>query len=563
MSEIEAWQHVYANLRQEQSPTRRGGFQTVFHTKSGLSEAEVDEIEAHLVYYRSEPEPIKRVFFVTSTDKPVISQIVPQVGTDAIGRQGLYLAHSLVFRPESFTQSRIRPLEVLARFPFAELIHEALERGDRKTGDIPAVIITIPADRDEAEIEEARDWPAEALETVALCALQASELARDRVTLAFVGEPQAVEGAIRAALLAVPAALLPRCSFDTFFFRCNPVSTYYWAVGLPERPTSTRFAVVDAALRQVLTELWRSPTTAYERWVVETIRARRLDLLSTHREAAFVLGEWLDGRLAEVSESKLAGELELVRSMFRANAARLKEHIQRKLGEQFSPTLASLVAEEICRLHEPALLFQKMCRGFEPAEVMNTLYESYRARRFVAPGRDELRMLERLLSATDHQDLRLLLRCWTGRREELRQDLAALEDRGYRSFVEIALRYELTDALTLLLPGRTALFLDVYLPGCTLKHGELSALASALLRLGEPGALCRLVPHVAGCRKTDVRALRKILDQHAEVPRSFHEAVTAALAEQESPKWLRLFSAAFSAVPRRKKDDRGGPERLR
>ena len=69
MTTIQAWQHIYSNVEKEQSPQGRGGFQTLFYTASGLTEAEIEEMEGRLLYFPSKVEPVKRLFFATSTGK--------------------------------------------------------------------------------------------------------------------------------------------------------------------------------------------------------------------------------------------------------------------------------------------------------------------------------------------------------------------------------------------------------------------------------------------------------------------------------------------------------------
>jgi hypothetical protein len=54
MITVHAGQHIYTNVEKERSPRNRSGYQTLFHTRAALSDAEIAEIEAHVPYYRSE-----------------------------------------------------------------------------------------------------------------------------------------------------------------------------------------------------------------------------------------------------------------------------------------------------------------------------------------------------------------------------------------------------------------------------------------------------------------------------------------------------------------------------
>ena len=99
MPTIQAWQHIYSNVEKEQSPQGRGGFQTLFYSQ-GLTEAEVEEMEGHLLYFTSAIEPVKRLFFTISTGKSAVAWIEALLLGSAVGSGGV--------------QSRPRPSERLA-----------------------------------------------------------------------------------------------------------------------------------------------------------------------------------------------------------------------------------------------------------------------------------------------------------------------------------------------------------------------------------------------------------------------------------------------------------------
>jgi len=552
--EVTAWQHIYGNFHEEQSPRRRGGFQTAFYTRSGLTEGEIEEMETRLAYFPSENQPVKRVFFVTKSGKPVVAQVVPLAGSDALGREGLYLAHGLAFAPEALTAGGLRPHVPLAHFHFATSIAEALERGDAASGDIPEARLTLP-EEDARDIAAAKAWPADVFEALALCAVKARELAQQPATLAFVGRPEEAEAAMRAALLAAPAALVRYCSFDTYFHGCNPVAMHYWAVGLPQRPTSPRYLVVDIRSRSLPAEARLAPSTAYERWAVEVIRSGNLERLIRDRDAAFALGEWLDGRPHEQSRLEAIPE-SLASSVLRVNRAELLKRTQAKLREQYFPALAEPVSEEICRRRSPLELFTSIRRGFQPAEVLEALDSVYGSEGFQAPEREEVRAVGDLLARADHPELRLVHHCWTGRRAELQRDLGALASDAYRGFLRTALRCGLAPPPALMAPGRGADFLSEYLAPGGAERRELLSVVEALIAAREAACLELLAPHVAGLPPDQLKALGKICERCPEVPRVLGEAVTTAIGQLPPPGGLKGFVRSFL---RRSPTDKRGP----
>ena len=136
MSSIKAAQHIYANVEKEQSPHNRGGFQTLFYTQSDLTQTEVSDMEPNLLYFPSESEPVKKVFFTADTEKIVLGQIVPLPAPDSAGRGGRYLAHSFIFTATDFARLRLNPIQIFKNLPFTTDIPEALARGDFETGNL-------------------------------------------------------------------------------------------------------------------------------------------------------------------------------------------------------------------------------------------------------------------------------------------------------------------------------------------------------------------------------------------------------------------------------------------
>jgi len=574
MAQIEAWQHIYTNVEKEQSPRQRGGFQTLFYTQSALTEAEVEEMEGRLLYFPSETVSVKRVFFVTSTGKAVVGQIVSLPEPDRFGRKGRYLAHSLVFAPEAFARLGANPFRVFANFSFITTVAQALEQGDFQTGDIPAV--AVPVEAAKAEKDFSPSWQVDELKKLALLALRADRLASERSTVAFVGEPEQVESACAAALLAVPAALLPRCTFDTYFYGCNPAHLYYWAVGLPQPPAHPRFVVVDARARQVTGDSAgdsSSPETSYERWVVQMMRTGRdgdsaLQQIARHKDNAFALCEWLDGRDragdAPAKPSLVdAAPSEVVNSVFEVNSQQVRERLRGALGQQLPPALVSRVFEPVYRQSSPPELLRRLRSGFERSSLLELLHQIYAAQGFRAPEREEVKALGALLEQADPRDLRLLYACWANQREPLRRLLQDLSEDEYRQFAQTALRAGIVEPLTLLIPGRGEAFLDLYLPSRIARADDLVALVEALLTAGETTLISRLVPYVSQQSAKALRALEKIAPTRPDIPEDFRCAVAEAATGLPRKQGLKgLIRTLLAPVTRKRgENEQTGPRK--
>lgn len=525
MATIQAWQHIFSNVEQEQSPRGRGGFQTLFYSHAGLTGVEVEEMESRLLYFPSEVEPVKRLFFTTSTGKGVVSQIVFLPRPDQFGRGGRYLAHSLVFEPEALAQFEADPFRIYRCFAFVTTVAGALDRGDFQTGDIPPVSLELPSQL-AGELEAAGRWPANGLKKLALLALRADRQARDRNAITLAGSPEQIEETLEAAFLTVPAAIRARCSFDTYFYHCNLVATYFWAIGLPEPPVRAKFVLVEAATRQIQGDLPQQPDTAYERWVLAAIDQEKLVGIVRQRDGAFAIGEWLDGRSYDLHLLEAASS-DLIEMAFQHNPEAVQAALRRQVGQRLPPTLVHRAAGQIYQQSSQTALYRYLRQGFDRPWLLERLYENYAAQGFDRPSRSELRALTAVLEQSEHRLLGLLVTHWTESGKQLTRELQRLDEETYRQFGQVALQHQLTKPLNLLVPGHGDNFLDLYLSDTC---ADLAELIEALIQVEETTCLARLSDKLAPLSHKELAKIAKLIDDRADVPATFREAVVEARA---------------------------------
>jgi hypothetical protein len=525
MPTLQAWQHIYSNVEKEQSPQRRGGFQTLFYTLAGLTTAEVEEMESRLLYFPSTVEPVKRLFFTTSTGKGVLAQIVALPEPDQFGRKGRYLAHSLVFAPGALVQFEVDPFRVFRHVNFITTLSTALAQGNFQTGDIPPISLELPP-QTTSHLAAAHFWPPVELANLALLALRVERQARKREAVTIAGEPAEIESSLEAAFLVVPMVLRSRCTFDTYFYRCNLVATYFWAIGLPEPPASPKFALVKGATRQVQGVGLLQPETAYERWAVAAIKAGQLVELAQQREPAFALAEWLEGRDCELSFLEAAAP-ELVTVILKLNPEMVQARLNQRVGEQLPPALVQRVAIHLYRQTTALELYRQLRQGFRLSELLETLHASFAAASFKEPPSAELEALEMVLDQSEQPLLRLFLAYWRSPQHHLLQALEQTDEVTYRQFGETALRLKLVKPPTLLRPGRINAFLDLYLAG---QVEDLADVAEALLEIEGPEALARLTGSVQTLPPQELKRLAQLVNSRSNIPESFQVAVQEAMA---------------------------------
>jgi hypothetical protein len=528
MAEVQAWQHIYASVEREQSPWDRGGFQTLFYSRAGLTESEVKEMEARLVYFPSDVEAVKHLFSTISTGKIMVAQVVHLTEPDRLGRKGRYLAHNLVFEPDAFERIEADPFLVFRRFPFITSVAQALEGGDWQTGDIPPVSFQVALESARG-LEAARAWPTQDLEGLALLALRADRLADDRSVVAFIGKPWEVESGLEAAFFAVPTPIRPHCGFDTYFHRCNLVDVYYWALGLLEPPSNRRFVRVYAQSRCLDGAVASRPETAYERWATALIKRQELETIGRYRDHAFAICEWLEGR-DHAGCLIDAAPCEVVDSVFQLNRERVQALLHKKLEEALPAILVPRAFQYLCSQAREAGLLGQLRTRLQLPELMETLYQAYESQGLRAPQPEEIEAVNWLLQRADHAFLRLLYICWTDRRDELCSEFQLLSEDNYRRFVQTALRFSVVDPWALLVPGRGDAFLDVCLLPDAPAGCDLVALVRALLRAGEAACLSRLTPYVQAQSEQGLRALAKVIARRPGIPEPFRRAVGDAVA---------------------------------
>jgi hypothetical protein len=521
-------------VEEAQSPLSRGGFQTLFYTTGSLTEAEVEEMEGRLLYFASTVEPVKRLFFSTASGKAVIAQIVFLPAPDRFGRGGRYLAHSLIFEAESLARFEADPFRVFRQFPFITTIAAAIGQGDIRSGHIPPVLLDLPPSL-ACDVTAAQDWSPEGLKKLSLLALRAGQHTRQRETVTFIGDASQIENALAAAYLAVPASRRCRCTFDTYFYRCNLVATYFWAVGLPEPPGNIRFAQVDCGSRRLVGQVPTLPETAYEHWVVQKIVAGDVADLVRFRDRAEALGEWLDGR--QYTPSLLdAAPTPLISEIFEASPPSVQSSLRREIAGQLPSELADRAANHLFHHATGLGLYQELRQGFKLRQLLDILYDSYATASFKAPSKAEIKALETLLWISDHQPLRLLWAYWTDPGRQLPELLQESDEADYRQFVTAALELGLVEPRQLIVPGKGNAFLDLY---PTAEVDELPDLTEKLSEAGELACLAQLTAGVPDSSPKALKRLQNVVAQNPDTPEPFRQAVEAAIAALPPETGLR------------------------
>lgn len=526
---ITAAQLLYTNVEKDRSPRKLSGFQTLFYSQSRLSEAEVDAIEPRLFYAPGAGNPPKGVFFPLGSDRLVLARIVPLADADAFGRKGRYLAHALVFDRRDWIAEGLDPIALLQGLPFLTTVEQALAAGDRASGDIAPLTLT-PATTSAPR----RQWPVAALQRLTLHALRAEAMAGERQALALIGPPAEVEQALAEVLMAVPAALRPACSFDSFFHEGNFVATPFWVVGLPETPPPGRFIRVDVVRRAFLDDdAPPVPRTAYENWAMARLQDPEPGI-EHERETAYSLCRWLEGTLPvtdlpeELPESVLA-------AVFRAAPVQAERRVYERLTDTLPAVLTDIVWADVQPQRTDRKRYAELRQGFAPPVLAERLWTRLTRPGATPPTPAVQRALTEWLQNHPHPQLALLSLIWNGQWPALQAELIRLEPGAYEALLPPLLRVGGAPPLRLLLPERGKPFLRGWLAERFAAPLALQELVSALLEQREPAALSPLAPLLKELRPRELRVLELLIAPHAmDIPPEFAQALSAAREEQST-----------------------------
>ena len=213
--QINAAQHVSGVLTSRQSLTGQAGYQTFFYTRDLLAPDELRIIERQAQLSFAGDGQAKWQSYRLSSNRHVITRIVPINEPDEFGRRGRFFAHSLVFDTADGVQVDETLFNLLQTARFFVSLDKVLASAAMSSGNIPAVAI----DCTEKWAKEARnclrDWSGEQLDQLYLLMCDPQQLLDRKQHVVLVGNESEIIAALKVAFLLAPASARKLCSFDT------------------------------------------------------------------------------------------------------------------------------------------------------------------------------------------------------------------------------------------------------------------------------------------------------------------------------------------------------------
>lgn len=485
MIRLEALQHVYGNVEADCSPRAVGGFQTLL-ASPGLSAASIASIEPRVAYHSSEDQPTKRVYFVLDDGSNAVAQVVPLAERDMFGRGGRYLAHTLVFPPGQLEQVDNDPFAVLSAVRFFTSIEDARAVPDWSSGSIASTTVLI--DQLIARRTSVA-WRPDELEHLTRSGLRRAS--GEGRTLTVIGSPTEVEDILLVVFQSIPPKWRTRCSFDTYFYRCNPVGKAYWAVGQLEDSSAYLGTVIDAHDHRVLRGVPTNDGSAYEEWVVARLRNGSVAFPPEDANDAVELCDWLDGRGAIPASASVS----LVTAFVLQFSTRVEARIVDELARLLPRTLMRRAFGELLAEGGYVELIGILPGGVAGKGVADKLWSAYGSTNGVIDAQ-ERRDLGVFAGRTNDVRLKLVAAAALSEQPELARLLSSLDSADYRECIRRLLDLGLASPGELLVPGRATILVEETAVEADGRARQTLALARALIEAGESDALEALAAHV-------------------------------------------------------------------
>lgn len=248
--QLAAAQLVSGVLTSRQSLTGQAGYQTLFCTRDLLATDEIRIIERQVQFSFSGESEAKWQSYRLSSNRHVISRIMPIAEPDEFGRRGRFFAHSLIFDAADVGQIDETLFDLLQDARFFVSLDKVLASAAMSDGHISAVAIECKKQWAKEAQNSLRDWSGEHLNQLYQLMRDPQQLIDQRQHVTFVGSEDEIIAALKVAYLLAPASERKSCSFDTRApARLEQSDVAFWGHGV--KAAETADYLIDGGRREV------------------------------------------------------------------------------------------------------------------------------------------------------------------------------------------------------------------------------------------------------------------------------------------------------------------------
>lgn len=522
MISISAWQHIFAHVEREYSPDHQRGFQTLFYSKAGLNERDIQLLERRVFFDVRAGVAFKRQYYPLTEGRVVVAQGVPIPEPDKLGRGGRYLFHNLIIEARDWERISCFPFSIFAHNPFFTQLDAVLAQGDVTSGNIDSVSLEV-LEFDEAQRIEflSNNWDTDALVQIGLLALNAAQLTESRKRLALTGSVEEILNALELAFLLSTLESRKSCFFDTNFNARDFTRTPVWVAGFSAPPDS-EYTSIDSASLGLYKIVPVDPQTPFEQWWLEKIRRREFREYIAQRDLVRAMDSLLQGTGTETEKIRIraASSADLF-SFSRANIRLLE-----RLGEKRLPTpLQAELTEKIKNAFAsaPERWWQVIFDGMsfqDAAEQLDHIFPYY-----PTPGKQEVNALRQLATRSEYQPLMWKVSFWERAQNPTAWDrtLKNMSPQDYAFVGTELLKFREIGPFDWFCKDKTDTWLYLFLP--MLKSSEIVKTARYLISAHREDLLEALTPKVEKMSRAEQIDLKELIQAHADLAPKLWEKI--------------------------------------
>ncbi len=247
---LSAAQHVSGVLTSRQSRTGQAGYQTVFCTRDLLTPDEIRIIERQAQLSFAAAGQAKWQSYRLTSNRHVISRLVPIAEPDEFGRRGRFFAHSLIFDAANGVRIDETIFDLLETARFFVSLDSVLASDGMSDGNIPALAIECKTKWIKEAQNLLRDWSGEQLDRLYLLMRDPQQLLDHKQHVTLVGNESEIIATLKVAYLLAPASARGFCSFDTRAgARAEESDFAFWGRGVQAAETADY--LIDCGQREV------------------------------------------------------------------------------------------------------------------------------------------------------------------------------------------------------------------------------------------------------------------------------------------------------------------------
>lgn len=530
MTVVKAWQYIYSHVEKEQSPQRQRGFQTLFYSHEGLNMADLQILERRVFLDVMSGVPYKRQCYSLSGGRVVVAQAVPLPEPDRMGRGGRYLFHNLIIEARDWERIGCHPFSIFAQQLFFTRLEAVLEQGDFVSGNIKPLSVDVKEINEAARIESlATNWSSDALIGLGWLALHAADLQQKQKRLALVGSQEVILNTLELAFLLASLEARKHCSFDTNFYRSDYTRTPVWMAGFSTSP-APEYAEISSAslLHSHIVSI--QPKTPFEQWWLERIRSREFGEYVAQRDLALAMDSILQGTETEAGARKIrVARPEELSSFSRANVTSLQSLGEKAISRTFPAELTPRIVSEFIAV--PENWWQVILDGMSLQDAAKRVDSIYRYH--PAPSKRESVALEQLATQSQYEPLMFKVAFW-GRAQNPTVWGKMLKEMSLQNYSTTGMELVKSRDINLfdwLCENKIDTWLNLSLP--ILASGQIVNAASCLVSAHRGDLLELLTPKVGSMSRAEQIALKKILQEYADLAPSLWRRILAA-AEDKS-----------------------------